>query len=150
MTQQLDLLKYQPKLIIKKEGAKRYIYCAIRKKYLVLQPEELVRQLTIHYLIEEKGFNKNHIHVERGFKVNGLYRRLDIIIYDEQVSPYLMVECKAPRVKLSQATFDQIAQYNLKIKGKYLMVTNGINSIFCEMNYETQSYRFLNEIPSKK
>ena len=147
MNIQLDLLKYQPQLKVKKEEGKRFIYCSIRKKMLLLQPEELVRQLTIEYLIQDKNYKKNSIHVERGLTVNGLYRRLDIIIYDENVTPFLLVECKRPKVKLSQAVFDQIARYNLTLKVQYLLVTNGIDTFCCQMNYEDQSYRFLPEIP---
>ena len=145
----IDFLKYQPKLKIKKEGTKRYIYCTIRKKYLVLQPEELVRQMCIHYLIEDRNYSKNSIHVERGLTVNQLYRRLDIIIYDEKGAPFLLVECKRPKVKLTQAAFDQIARYNLTLKVRYLLVTNGIDTFCCEMNYEEESYRFLDSVPGK-
>ncbi len=147
MNLQLDFLQFQPNLKIKKEGKQRLLFCTIRKKYLVLQPEELVRQLTIQYLIKDSAYNKNNIHVERGLTVNGLYRRTDIIIYDKDVQPYLLVECKRPKVKITQAVFDQIARYNLTLKVKYLLVTNGIDTFCCEMDYEAQSYRFLAEVP---
>ncbi len=143
----INFLPYQPNLKVKKEQGKRYLFCIIRKKYLVLQPEELVRQLTIEYLIEDRKYSKNSIHVERGLTVNGLTRRSDILIYDSEVNPYLLVECKAPKVKITQAVFDQIARYNLTLKVKYLLVTNGIDSFCCEMNYAEQSYRFLAEVP---
>lgn len=143
----INFLPYQPNLKVKKEHGKRYIFCAIRKKYLVLQPEELVRQLTIEYLVDDRKYSKNSIHVERGLAVNGLTRRSDILIYDSEVHPYLLVECKAPKVKITQAVFDQIARYNLTLKVKYLLVTNGIDSFCCEMNYGEQSYRFLAEVP---
>lgn len=146
----INFLQYQPNLTVKKEGEKRMIFCAIRKKYLVLQPEELVRQLTIEYLEKDRNYKKNSIHVERGLTVNGLYRRTDIIIYDESATPYLLVECKAPKIKMTQAVFDQIARYNLTLKVKYLLVTNGIDTFCCEMNYSTQSYRFLKEIPGRR
>lgn len=143
----IDLLKHQPNLQLKKEVDKRYIWCSIRKKYLVLQPEELVRQLTIEYLEKDKKYNKNKIHVERGLMVNERYRRTDIIIYDDNIEPYLLVECKAPKIKMNQAVFDQIARYNLTLKVKYLLVTNGIDTFCCEMDYEEQSYRFLSDVP---
>ena len=143
----IDFLKYQPDLKVKKIATQRHIFCAIRKKYLALQPEELVRQLTIQYLITDRKYKKNSIHVERGLTVNGLYRRTDIIIYDETVEPYLLVECKRPKVKITQAVFDQIARYNLTLKVKYLLVTNGIDTFCCEMDYTSQSYRFLEEVP---
>ena len=124
----IDFLQFQPDLKVKKEAKQRFIFCVIRKKYLVLQPEELVRQLTIQYLIMNRAYNRNSIHVERGLTVNGLYRRTDIIVYDENIEPYLLVECKRPKVKITQAVFDQIARYNLTLKVKYLLVTNGIDT----------------------
>ena len=145
----IDFLQFQPDLKVKKEAKQRFIFCVIRKKYLVLQPEELVRQLTIQYLITNRAYNRNSIHVERGLTVNGLYRRTDIIVYDENIEPYLLVECKRPKVKITQAVFDQIARYNLTLKVKYLLVTNGIDTYCCEMNYEAQSYRFLTEVPEQ-
>ncbi|MFK7980633.1 MAG: type I restriction enzyme HsdR N-terminal domain-containing protein [Saprospiraceae bacterium] len=143
----IDFLQFQPDLKVKKEGKQRFIFCVIRKKYLVLQPEELVRQLTIQYLIAHRKYNRNSIHVERGLTVNGLYRRTDIIVYDENIEPYLLVECKRPKVKITQAVFDQIARYNLTLKVKYLLVTNGIDTFCCAMNYEAQAYRFLEAVP---
>ena len=144
----IDFLQFQPDLKVKKEGKQRLIFCVIRKKYLVLQPEELVRQLTIQYLITHRNYNRNSIHVERGLRVNGLYRRTDIIVYDDNIEAYLLVECKRPKVKITQAVFDQIARYNLTLKVKYLLVTNGIDTFCCEMDYENQSYRFLTDVPA--
>ncbi len=143
----INFLPYQTDLKVKKEQGKRYVFCTIRKKYLVLQPEELVRQLTIEYLVADRKYKRNSIHVERGLTVNGLTRRSDILIYDADVNPYLLVECKAPKVKITQVVFDQIARYNLTLKVKYLLVTNGIDSFCCAMNYADQSYRFLTEVP---
>lgn len=147
MNLEIDFLKYKPNLKLRKKEGKGYIFCGIRKKYLVLQPEELVRQLTIEYLVEDRRYSKNSIHVERGLSVNGLYRRTDIIIYDKEVAPYLLVECKAPKVKVTQDVFDQIARYNLTLQVKYLLVTNGIDTFCCEMDYSSKSYRFIREIP---
>lgn len=144
----IDFLQYKPLLKVKKEKDQRLIFCLIRKKYLVFQPEELVRQLTVQYLIADRGFKRNSIQVERGLTVNGLFRRTDIIVYDAAVHPFLLVECKRPKVKITQTVFDQIARYNLTLKVKYLLVTNGIDTFCCEMNYELQSYRFLSEIPT--
>ena len=146
----LDLLSYQKTLKVKKEAGKKWIFCSIRKKYLVLQPEELVRQLLVQFLIREKKYNKNHIHVERGIHINGQYRRSDIITYDKNIKPYLLVECKAPSVKLTQAVFDQIAHYNMTYKVPYLLVSNGIQNYSCQMDYETRTYTFLDAIPNNR
>jgi len=140
-------LKYQTSLKVKKEAGEKMIFDPIRKKYLVWQPEELVRQLLIQYLIQEKNYNKNHLHVERGLKVNGMYKRSDIITYDKTMAPFLLVECKAPNISLNQAVLDQIATYNLNYKVPYLLVSNGMHSYCCQMDYENNSYTFLKEIP---
>ena len=148
----VDYARYKGLLRLKKvkdEGkeTKRYIFGAIRKKWLILQPEELVRQLVIHYFIEEKGYSINSISVEKGIKVNELSRRCDILVYDKNTQPFLLVECKAPQVDITDDVFEQIAAYNLPLQVKFLMVTNGVKTYCCEMNYEEKSWRFLDAIP---
>ena len=149
MTISVDWMAYQSGLRLKRKEQKRYIFCAIRRKYLVLQPEELLRQLVLSHLIENGHCNRNRLHVERGLTVNRRYRRLDIIAYDEAVQPWLLVECKAPHVPLTQAAFDQIATYNLALKVPYLLVTNGRQTCCCAMDYEAQSYAYLAAIPQQ-
>ena len=144
----INFLKYQEKLAFRKEEGKLKIYDPIRKKYFIKTPEEIVRQLVVQYLILDKNFNKNKISVERMLKVNGLPKRFDILIYDEKTKPHLLVECKAPSVKLTQDTFRQIANYNLPLQVKFLLVTNGITTYCCEMDYEKQSFEFMTEVPS--
>ena len=144
----LDLLAYQSKLKTKKVGNKKYLFDPIRKKYLVLQPEELVRQLLIIYFLEEKKTSKNRIGIEKSLKVNTLNRRLDILIYDKEVNPHILIECKAPTVKINQSTFEQIARYNLPLRVPYLLVTNGMTTYCCKMDYENETFEFLDEIPS--
>ena len=144
----IDFLKYQHRLTYKVEKGKRYIYDLIRKNYLVQTPEEVVRQLVLVYLLEEKGYSKNRLSVERGLKVNSRSKRFDILVFDEQMGTFLLVECKAPNVPVTQATFRQIASYNLPLKVRYLMVTNGIGTYCCEMDYSNGSFLFLNEVPA--
>lgn len=150
----IDFLKYQKDIKTKKEENKRYIYDPIRRKYLVLQPEELVRQLVIEYFIQEKKYNKNHIAVERMLIVNERRKRCDILVFKKEkeaemlgMKPWLLVECKAPEVPINEATFRQIASYNLPLKVDYLLVTNGITTYCCEMDYEKEDYKFIQEIP---
>lgn len=143
----IDYTLYKDQLQLKKEGNKTLIFDPIRKKHLVLLPEELVRQLVLQYLIKDRNFNKNRIRTEQGLKVNSLSKRCDILIYDQNIAPFLLVECKSSKVKITQHTFDQIARYNLQLQVKYLLVTNGIQSYCCEMKYESQSYTFLQEVP---
>lgn len=127
---------------------KRLIFDEIRKKFVVYQPEEWVRQHCIQYLIHEKQFPISLINVEKELKISNLRKRYDIIVFNPDGSIHLIVECKAPKIKIEQTVFDQIARYNLALNATYLMVTNGINHYYCQMDYEAQRYRFLKEIPN--
>ena len=142
----IDLHTYREKLKLKKERGKVYIFDIIRKKYLVLQPEELIRQLTIHYLIE-RGYPKEKIQVEKGLIVNGLPRRFDIIVYNAEFEPYLLVECKAHTVQIDQKTFDQMAIYNLAVRAPYLMACNGVQTYCCKLNFSEKTFEHLSAIP---
>ncbi len=133
---------------IKNSENNTYIFDVIRKKFVVLQPEEWVRQNCIQFLINEKNFPVNLINVEKVVKINGLNKRYDIIAYNSDGSIFLIVECKAPEVKISQSAFDQIARYNLTLKASYLMVTNGLNHYFCTIDHNLGIYNFLKELPS--
>ncbi len=146
----IDYTLFKESLHLKKENDKLMVLDPIRKKYLVLQPEELVRQLVLLYLLHEKNYNKNRIRTEQGLKVNSLNKRCDILIYDQNIKPVFLIECKSSKVKISQETFDQIAQYNLPLQVQYLLVTNGIQSYCCKMDYENQEYQFLNAVPDAK
>jgi hypothetical protein len=133
---------------IKNSENNTYIFDVIRKKFVVLQPEEWVRQNCIQFLINEKNFPVNLINVEKVVRINGLNKRYDIIAYNSDGSIFLIVECKAPKVKISQSAFDQIARYNLTLKASYLMVTNGLNHYFCTIDHNLGIYNFLKELPS--
>jgi len=124
------------------------IFDPVRKKYVVLTPEELVRQNIILYLINTKNCPLHLMRVEAGMKLNNMQKRCDILIYSRNLSPLLMVECKAENVKISQALFYQLSRYNLVFKVPYLIATNGKNTYCCKINFEKQSYDFLDEIPT--
>lgn len=124
-----------------------HIFDIIRKKFVVLQPEEWVRQHTVHFLIEEKKYPKSIINVEKQITVNKLKKRFDIVVFNSDGSIQILVECKSPDIKISQATFDQIAQYNIKLKAAYLMVTNGLDHYYCQIDPIKEKYTFLREIP---
>lgn len=124
------------------------IFDEIRKKFIILTPEEWVRQHTVHFLRQEKGYPKSLINVEKRIQLNGTTKRYDVVIFESNGSIDLLVECKAPEIVISQATFDQIARYNLALKANYLMVTNGINHYFCQMDFEKECYTFLESIPN--
>ena len=144
---QLNLLNYQSELKIKKEDNKRYLFDPIRKTYLVLTPEEMVRQLLIQYFLAERNVSKNRLALERALKVNKMTRRWDLMIYTQDMTPWLLVECKAPKVKITQSVFEQISAYNLSLRVPYLLVTNGMDTYCCEMDYEGETFRFLEAVP---
>ena len=133
---------------IKNRENKFYIFDIIRKKNVVLTPEEWVRQHFIHYLIEEKNYPKSLISVEKQLKINQLVKRTDILIFNRLGLPHIIVECKAPGIHISQDTFDQIAKYNLKLKANYLILTNGLQHFYCNMDHDQMRYNFLKTIPN--
>ncbi|NRB64980.1 MAG: type I restriction enzyme HsdR N-terminal domain-containing protein [Saprospiraceae bacterium] len=141
-------MDYQDQLSLKTEAGKRYVWDAIRKKWLVFQPEEMVRQLIIHFLIAEKGVPRPRIAVEKGLYINQQFRRTDIIVYDQSVKPFLLIECKAPSVPISEGVFRQIAHYNMALKVPNLWVSNGPDNYACAIDFAAESFSFLSSIPS--
>lgn len=123
------------------------IFDVIRKKFVVLQPEEWVRQHMVHYLLEDKGYPKSHINVEKQLTLNSIKKRYDIVVFDRNGGIHILVECKAPDIPITQGTFDQIARYNLGLDASYLVVTNGLEHFYCEMDRKGEKYRFLPNIP---
>lgn len=135
---------------IKEEKEKLFILDPSRKKYVLLTPEEWVRQNCLHYLRDHKGFPISYLAVERSFNLNNQILRYDIVAYSKEAKPLLLVECKAPEVKISQKTFDQVAVYNLKLKVPYLILTNGLELYCCVADFQNSKYIFLKEIPDFK
>jgi hypothetical protein len=132
---------------IKNEGGTLFIFDEIRKKSLVLTPEEWVRQHFVQYLIREKNYPKTSIGLEGGLKLNTLQKRTDILVFNPSGDKILMIECKAPSVKISQSTFDQIARYNIVHKVPLLAVTNGLEHYYCEIDFAKRDYKFIADLP---
>tara|TARA_B110000238_G_scaffold23415_1_gene22736 strand:- start:1038 stop:1484 length:447 start_codon:yes stop_codon:yes gene_type:complete len=132
---------------LKNKENKTYILDLIRKKNLLLTPEEWVRQHCINFLNSELGYPKSLINVEKQIKIHGRLKRYDIVVYTPQGSVNILVECKAPSILISQDTFDQIAKYNMTLNSMYLMLTNGKEHYFCFMDFENKTYRFISELP---
>ena len=126
---------------------KRYIFDIIRKKFVLLTPEEWVRQHTIHFLLKEKHYSQSLMSVEKRIYINHLTKRYDIVIYRSDGSIFLVVECKAPQVAITQEVFDQIARYNMQLQAENLMITNGLQHIFYQVDLLKQAYVFLRELP---
>jgi hypothetical protein len=126
---------------------KPLIFDVVRKKFMVLTPEEWVRQNTIQYLVKELNIPLSLINVEKQIKLHGTIKRYDIVTFNPDGSIYLIVECKADSIKISQDTFDQIARYNLVLKSTFLMVTNGMDHYYCKMDLQNKRYSFLETLP---
>ena len=126
---------------------KPLIFDVIRKKFVSLTAEEWVRQHVIQFLLTEKNYPSSLISVEKQLTLHKTVKRYDIVIYNSDGSIHLIVECKSSSVPITQETFDQIARYNLSLNASFLMITNGLDHYFCQMDYEAEKYNFLNDIP---
>lgn len=142
---ELNLPKYL--FNIKEEDGKKYIFDQVRKKYILLTPEEWVRQNFIEYLVQELGYPRGLIAVEMSIKLNKNNFRCDIVLHNTEAKPTIIVECKATTVNINQNVFDQIARYNMPIKVDYLIVTNGLSHYCCKMDYINEKYTFEKNIP---
>ena len=144
--QKLNFPTYEFRLSKNEEG-QVYIFDELRKKNLLLTPEEWVRQHILRYLIEEKGYPRSLISAEAGLKVNQLSRRYDALIYNRRGEPVLLIECKAPSVPVNQEVFDQVIAYNRELKASHLLVSNGLKHYCCRIDPGSDHYVFLEEIP---
>lgn len=135
---------------VKKADGKLTVFDKLRRRFVTLTPEEWVRQHFINYLITEKGYSPSLIANEIQINLNNQKRRCDSVVYNRELSPIMIVEYKAPEVNITQEVFDQIVRYNIVLKVKYLIVSNGLRHYCCKMDYETQSFEYLSDIPSYK
>lgn len=124
-----------------------FIWDFIRKKYLVLTPEEWVRQHFVNYIIQYKQYPLNLISNEIEIKLHNQKRRCDTVVYDHKLQPICIIEYKAPNIKITQDVFDQIVRYNMVLKVKYLIVSNGISHYCCFVDYTTNKMSFMQEVP---
>ena len=124
------------------------IFDEIRKKFVVLTPEEWVRQHVIQWLLKDKKYSKSHINVEKQLQLNDTLKRYDIVVFNKDGSIHLLIECKAPNVQITQQTFDQIARYNFILNASLLMVTNGLSHYYCTVDFENERYSFLENLPN--
>lgn len=132
---------------IREKLEKKLIFDNFRRRWVALTPEEWVRQNFVRYLTEEKHFPASLVAIERSLRINQRDFRTDIVLFSKSGHPLVVVECKAPEVKISQQVFDQIARYNLDLRVSYLIVTNGLSHYCCRFDQQQLSYTFLAEIP---
>jgi type I site-specific restriction-modification system R (restriction) subunit len=132
---------------LKDDRGKKYIFDEIRRRFVLLTPEEWVRQHMVNYLVTIKNYPRSLISVEKGFSHNRNRRRYDLLIYNKLGHPIMIVECKAPGMEINQQVFDQAGRYNNRYKAEYMLITNGIKHYCCLINLSNKSYNFLNDIP---
>src|ERR1700712_1450021 len=123
------------------------LFDEIRKRNIIITPEEWVRQHFVQYLIHQKKYPKTLIKLEGGHKLHGMPKRSDIVVFNPNGEKILLVECKAPSVPIGQKTFDQVARYNMVHKVNLLAVTNGLQHYYCRIDFEGRNYKFIEELP---
>lgn len=143
--QRLNLPDYQFK--IKQGGTRTVIFDAVRMRYVSLTPEEWVRQNFMRYLVSEKGYPQSLMAVEKQISLNGKMFRFDLVVYNRNGNPALVAEFKAPEIKITQEAFDQVVRYNYSLMVEHVVVSNGMQHFVCEIDYENNSFRYLEEIP---
>ena len=145
----MERLNFPPSAVqLKNKENKPLVFDQIRKKWLRCTPEEWVRVHCLNYLIHTLNYPASWIKVETEIKLYNTSKRFDIMVVNPNRGNLLLVECKAPSVKIDQQVFDQIARYNLEAKSQYIMLTNGMNHYFCTMDYTNQRYHFIKELPN--
>ncbi len=142
----LNLPEYSFKIKQNSSG-KEEIFDDLRKKYLVLTPEEWVRQNFLRYLVEEKNYPVTVIAIEKGIKVNNMQKRFDTVVFNRNGKPLILVEFKSPKVSINQKVMDQISRYNLALKVDYLIISNGLVHYCCHIDNESGKVSFMDNIP---
>lgn len=123
-------LKYPPfNVRVKNSKGNTLIFDSIRKKWLVLTPEEWVRQHLINYLVNVKNYPASFIAIEKEISLNDIKKRFDVVVYNSHLSPYILIECKAPYIELDLIVIEQALRYNLNLKSEYIMITNGMDDV---------------------
>ena len=144
--EKLNLPEYEYK-VKKREDGSWAIWDRLRERWVALTPEEWVRQHFVEWLITDKHFPAALMGNEVSLTQNGIARRCDTVVGDRTGAPLVIVEYKAPSINVTQKTFDQIVRYNMVLKARYLIVSNGLNHYCCQIDYDKNSYRFLEDIP---
>lgn len=132
---------------IAEQNGQYFMFDEIRRKNILITPEEWVRQHFVQFLMAQKQYPKSLIQLEGGLKLHGMTKRSDILVYNSSAEKILLVECKAPSVKITQKVFDQIARYNMVHLVPLLAITNGLQHFYCKIDFEEKKYFFIEELP---
>jgi hypothetical protein len=131
----------------RKRGNTATVFDPVRQKWVTLTPEEHVRQNLVQHLVATLGYPQSLLAVEKSINVNGIAKRCDIVVYDTNHRPLVLVECKSPQTSLTQKTFDQAAAYNVSLGVSYFLLYNGLHTCFCEVDFMNKTYKYLDSIP---
>lgn len=143
--QVLNLPKTELKVTTK--DGKQQVYDILRRKFVALTPEEWVRQLFVHYLIQHKGYPAECIGNEVSIMLGRIKKRCDSVVYGQNAQPIMIIEYKSPQTEITQQVFEQISRYNIKLKVRWLLVSNGMQHYCCHIDYECGTYQFVEDIP---
>jgi hypothetical protein len=135
---------------IKESDGKTSIFDIIRRKNVIITPEEWVRQHLVHFLVEQLEYPRALIKVEDGLRLNKMQKRSDVIVYDRNGRVFMIVECKSYKIQIKQSAMDQLSAYNQKHRAAYLVLTNGRKNVICRMDYENRKADFLSGFPKYK
>ena len=137
-------------LKIREIGSQQEVFDPVRPKWVVMTPEERVRQVFILYLLNVKGLPLSHLSVEHAVTVNGMTQRYDLVVFDDDLNPYMVVECKAPHIKLTQKVVEQAGRYNAVLRAPLVCVTNGVEQRVFEIDFEDKRIRELEDEKAMK
>lgn len=143
--QVLNLPKTELKVTTK--DGKQQVYDILRRKFVALTPEEWVRQLFVHYLIQHKGYPAECIGNEVSIMLGRTKKRCDSVVYGQNAQPIMIIEYKSPQTEITQQVFEQVSRYNIKLKVRWLLVSNGMQHYCCHIDYESGTYQFVEDIP---
>lgn len=147
MVKDLKLENWVPQLKTRQHNGKMEVFDPVRRRYVMLNPEEVVRQALLRFLMEEKKIPRTRMSVEKQFLIQGLKKRFDLLIFDDQAKPWMIVELKSFGVNIDQKTMDQAGWYNFKLQAPYLLISNGKQSFAYEADFQSGTTRMLSELP---
>lgn len=131
----------------RRNGDRTEVFDVVRKKWVPLTEEEKVRQFLLHFLMSQRNIPESHLSVERQIEVNGLTRRYDLVVFNREGAPQLVIECKAPSVELTQAVVEQVGRYNKTLRAPYIGVSNGRQHCFFRIDFESEKIDYLDDMP---
>ena len=132
---------------LKMRDNKTFIFDILRKNFFLLTPEEWVRQHVIHFLVSTQDVSVNLIGIEKKIMINKMTKRFDLVVFNNKGNPKLLIECKAPSIKVDKKVFDQTAIYNKQLNSEFLMITNGLSHLYFKCNNNSKSYTFIKDFP---